>query len=191
MRQQARQHSAVTLGTSTGPFIQHTFWLNNDTGNTVTVNLLTGPSSPSFSGPGADDYVINPLCRPACDGALPGTITMTPGYSALIGVVFFPDALGDGSATMTITASDGSQAQVNLSGTGSIGYYQVDEFGDVATYGDAAWYGDTGNDNLNSPIVGMAGTRDNGGALQATSIDLRPAHDGKCAGEARPRGHGG
>jgi hypothetical protein len=35
------------------------------------------------------------------------------------------------------------------------------------------------------------GTQDSGGALQATTIDLRPAHDGKCAGEARPHGHGG
>jgi hypothetical protein len=35
------------------------------------------------------------------------------------------------------------------------------------------------------------GTREGGGALQATTIDLRPAHDGKCAGEARPHSHGG
>lgn len=35
------------------------------------------------------------------------------------------------------------------------------------------------------------GTQDGGGALQATSIDLRPAHDGKCAGEAGQHGHGG
>jgi hypothetical protein len=35
------------------------------------------------------------------------------------------------------------------------------------------------------------GTRDSGGALQATTIDLRPAHDGKCPGEAKPHGHGG
>jgi hypothetical protein len=35
------------------------------------------------------------------------------------------------------------------------------------------------------------GTQDGGGALQATTIDLRPARDGKCAGEARPHGHGG
>ncbi len=35
------------------------------------------------------------------------------------------------------------------------------------------------------------GTRDTGGALQATTIDLRPAHDGKCPGEAEPHGHGG
>jgi hypothetical protein len=30
---------------------------------------------------------------------------------------------------------------------------------------------------------------DNGGALQATTINLRPANDGKCPG--KPQGHGG
>ncbi len=35
------------------------------------------------------------------------------------------------------------------------------------------------------------GTQESGGALQATTIDLRPAHDGKCAGEAGHHGHGG
>jgi hypothetical protein len=35
------------------------------------------------------------------------------------------------------------------------------------------------------------GTQDSGGALQATTIDLRAAHDGKCAGEAGHHGHGG
>jgi hypothetical protein len=35
------------------------------------------------------------------------------------------------------------------------------------------------------------GTQDSGGALQATTIDLRPAKDGKCPGEAKPHGHGG
>jgi len=29
------------------------------------------------------------------------------------------------------------------------------------------------------------------GTLQATTIDLRPARDGKCGGEGRPHGHGG
>jgi hypothetical protein len=35
------------------------------------------------------------------------------------------------------------------------------------------------------------GTQDGGGALQATTIDLRPAHDGKCAGEPGRHGHAG
>ncbi|CNK38605.1 27 kDa lipoprotein antigen [Mycobacterium tuberculosis] len=35
------------------------------------------------------------------------------------------------------------------------------------------------------------GTQDANGALQATTINLRPAHDGKCAGQAGHHGHGG
>jgi hypothetical protein len=35
------------------------------------------------------------------------------------------------------------------------------------------------------------GTQDSGGALQATTIDLRQANDGKCPGEAKPHGHRG
>ena len=35
------------------------------------------------------------------------------------------------------------------------------------------------------------GTQAGGGALQATTINLRPAHDGKCAGEAGQHGHRG
>ncbi|OBJ61623.1 DUF5666 domain-containing protein [Mycobacterium sp. 1423905.2] len=35
------------------------------------------------------------------------------------------------------------------------------------------------------------GTQDNGGALQATAINLRPANDGKCGPSGKPHGHGG
>jgi hypothetical protein len=38
--------------------------------------------------------------------------------------------------------------------------------------------------------LGARGTMDNGGALQATTINLRPANDGKCAGKP-PHGQGG
>jgi len=128
------------------------FYLNSDGGDTVTVDLSTGVL---ISGPGADDFVLVPPPWPDCNHST-NTITVESGGSCLMGVDFHPVALGDVSATMTVTASDGSRAYVNLSGTGTIGYYQVDEFGHVANYGDAAWYGDTGNERLNSPIVGVA-----------------------------------
>jgi hypothetical protein len=38
--------------------------------------------------------------------------------------------------------------------------------------------------------LGARGTMDNGGTLQATTINLRPANDGKCAGKP-PHGQGG
>jgi hypothetical protein len=35
------------------------------------------------------------------------------------------------------------------------------------------------------------GSQDGSGALQATTIDLKPANDGKCGGENKPHGHHG
>ena len=35
------------------------------------------------------------------------------------------------------------------------------------------------------------GSQDGSGTLQATTIDLRPARDGKCMGGKKPAGHGG
>lgn len=35
------------------------------------------------------------------------------------------------------------------------------------------------------------GTQGDGGVLQASSINLRPAHDGKCGPGGKPHGHGG
>jgi hypothetical protein len=135
------------------------FYLNNGGSSTVTVDLSKGVS---LSGAGADDYVLIPPAAPNCY-IVGNTITLTAGYSCFMNVDFYPGRIGDRSATMTITASDGSRAQVKLMGSGSIGYYQVDEYGDVANYGDAAYYGDTGSSTLNFPIVGMAATGDNGG----------------------------
>ena len=89
------------------------FWLNNEYPSTVTVDLSTGVS---FSGQGANDYVLS---VPGCAGSSTGTITMTPGYSCLMDVDFYPGAPGDRSATMTINASAGAPASANLSGTGT------------------------------------------------------------------------
>lgn len=100
----------VPVGTHMGP---DSFWLNNEYPSTVTVDLSTGVS---FSGPGANDYG---LTVPGCAGSSTGTITMTSGYSCLMNVTFHPGALGDRSATLTISASVGAPASVNLSGTGT------------------------------------------------------------------------
>lgn len=35
------------------------------------------------------------------------------------------------------------------------------------------------------------GNQDGNGTLQATAINLRPANEGKCPGDAKPHGHGG
>ena len=160
----------TTLGTSSGPIIGD----ESSTGalviqlnpglSTDTIDLTTGVT---FTGPGANDYAITP-------GNCPGDGVNTVVLPAFYGeppppprcdmyVYFYPGALGDRSATMTIQGSIGTSVSVNLSGTGTIGYYQVDAHGNVAHAGDAGYYGDAGSAHLNKPIVGMAATGDDGG----------------------------
>jgi hypothetical protein len=151
------QFNGVTLGTIGGPI---NLQIQNQGPNTDTIDL-TNPSDLSFSGTGADDYVITPG---NCPGNGTTTVVLTSGFACNLHAFFLPGALGDRSAAATFKGDQDAQGtSAHLDGTGLIGYYQVDEFGDVANYGDAINYGDTGNDNLNFPIVGMASTGDNGG----------------------------
>jgi hypothetical protein len=148
----------ATLGTYVGP---STFSLTNESTGSTTIDLTTGFT---LSGPGANDYVAQPEASCLVSGNILTLAALgAPGNSCAIDMYFFPGAIGDRNATLTITDTSNESTNVALTGQGGIGYYQVDEFGDVAKYGDAAWYGDTGNDNLNSPIVGMATTGDDGG----------------------------
>ena len=144
----------TTLGTFSGPVPLTLF---NNSGSTDTI-LSTGLS---FSGPGADDYAITPSSSCTSDGA--DTITIAPSSACTLNTDFFPGALGDRSATVTIHDSVGSGWSISLSGTGSIGYYEVDSRGNVAEFGDAGYFGDAGSTALNHPIVGMAVTGDDGG----------------------------
>ena len=146
--------------TTLGTFSDAQFTLTNNGATSDTIDLAN-PNDVSFSGSGADDYVISQVG--GCPGNGSNVITLAAGAGCAMDVFFFPGRLGDRGATATITGSAGSPAQISFDGQGSIGYYQVDEFGDVQEYGDANNFGDTGNDNLNEPIVGMAATGDNGG----------------------------
>jgi hypothetical protein len=126
--------------------------------STDTIDLNTDVS---FSGPGADDYVIAPG---NCPGDGVSTIVLQTAQACNPEVDFYPGALGDRAATMTIQGSaDSSPLSVALDGTGTIGYYEVDSQGFVAYAGDAAYYGDASSTHLNNPIVGMAATGDDGG----------------------------
>jgi hypothetical protein len=145
----------TTLGTYSGP---DTFYLENpgSPSNPVTIDLST---ELLFSGPGADDYVIVPERSGSapCPGS-GSTIDLPSQYLCAVDVYFYPGALGDRSATMTIAG-----IPITLSGAGSIGYYQVDSHGKVAHTGDAGYFGDAGSINLNKPIVAITPTGDNGG----------------------------
>jgi hypothetical protein len=146
----------TTLGTyspATNPSL-----LSNSGSSTDTINVNTDIS---FTGPGADDYVVTPG---NCNGDGVSTIVLDAGQSCTPVVDFYPGALGSRAATMAIQGSaDASPLSVSLSGAGTIGYYEVDSYGDVANAGDASYYGDTGSLNLSRPIVSMAATGDDGG----------------------------
>ena len=147
----------TTLGNGSDP---QDFYLTNDSAGYVSLDLST---EVSFSGPGADDYFVMP---PGYASGIPtrctlsgSIVTFAPGASCDLNVYFYPDGVGDRSATMTIQGA----GPMYLSGTGTIGYYQVDSRGHVAHTADAGYFGDTGNTNLNEPIVGMAATGANNG----------------------------
>ena len=148
---------ATTLGTySQAEGVSN---LTNTGSITDTIDLTTDVS---FTGPGADDYLVTPG---NCPGNGVSTIVLPPNDNCNIDVDFYPGALGDRSATMYIQGSaDTSPVSVPLvGGVGTIGYYEVDSAGHVAAAGDAVKYGDTGSLKLNHPIVGMASTGDAGG----------------------------
>ena len=147
----------TTLGTYTGP---DAFSLTNGGNATDTVDLFG--SGLSASGTGADDYVVTP--GPNCAGNGVTTIVLPPASTCTVEVDFYPGALGPRPATITIRGSaDPTATTLQVTGSGAIGYYQVDSYGDVAHAGDAAYFGDAGNLNLNKPIVAVTPTGDNGG----------------------------
>ncbi len=148
----------TTLGTYSGP---NTFNLQDSSLTTNTTNTIDLSTDVSLTGPGADDYAVTPT--PGCGGDGVSTVVLTAGSTCTMDVYFFPGALGDRSATMTIQGSTSTTWSVSLSGTGTIGYYQVDSSGHVAYAGDAGYYGDAVGTHLNAPIVGMAATGDDGG----------------------------
>ena len=149
--------TSSTIGAATDQDPATPYFLNN-TQSTDTIDLETGVT---FSGPAANDYAIAPgQCGPS--GAT--VIVLRPGIFCYPDISFFPGALGDRAATMTVQGSaDPTPVSVSLDGTGTIGYYQVDAAGNVSHRGDAAYFGDAGSMHLNSPIVGIAATGDNGG----------------------------
>ena len=145
--------------TTLGTFSAGTFILTNSGSSTDSIDLSSNDLT--FSGPGADDYVVTPA--PGCPGDGVSIVILASGAACTMDVDFFPGALGDRSASMTVEGLDGTTASIDLSGAGTIGYYQVDSAGKVAHMGDAAFYGDVGGSHLNKPIVGMAATGDDGG----------------------------
>jgi hypothetical protein len=120
-----------------GSSIQSVFQLENAGSSTITVNLSTGIV---LSGPGASDYTgIAPNQEDGgyqCPGPISGDVlTLTASEVCGFFIVLTPSAVGDRSATATITASDGSQTTVKLSGSGGPTISLIpssENFGDIA-----------------------------------------------------------
>jgi hypothetical protein len=119
------------------------------------------------TGPDADDFGAFPDLDCPTDAL--DNVVLGPSDSCTIDVLFFPGALGPRSAILTLTDSLQTGTTVALSGTGTIGYYQVSSTGTVAHFGDATFHGDLGGAPLNHPIVGISATGDDGGYWLAAS----------------------
>ena len=135
-----------------------TFTLSNNGGSSDSINL----ASATYTGPGAANYIV--VGSSGCPGGPGPRIVLASGQSCPIDVSFFPSALRQFPAAVTMQGSaDTSGVSVNLTGEGSIGYYQVDTQGAVATAGDAANFGGMRGKSLNGPIVAITPTGDNAG----------------------------
>jgi len=148
---------APPLGTYNGPV---TFEVTNSGTSTDIIDLAG--NGLTFTGPGSDDYLVLP--ESSCPGNGTTNVVLAPSASCTMDVYFYPGALGNRDATVTVQGSaDTTGTTVQLTGSGEIGYYQVDEYGDVAYAGDAPYFGDIGSVQLNSPIVAITPTGNNAG----------------------------
>jgi hypothetical protein len=156
-----------TLTTSTGAFFfafvtlghfeSGDMRLTNVSNSTDVVDLS---SDVTFAGPGSNDWVVTPSTD--CPGDGVNVVVLASGSSCTVIVSFFPGAIGNRSAYMSIPGLEGS---ILLSASGSIDYFQVDTRGHVNVFegGNAEWSGDAGSTPLDRPVVGMAATPDGKG----------------------------
>ena len=139
----------TTLGDYAGP---QTFILETSSPTGDTIDLLTNDLT--FSGPGADDYVILPGSD--CPGNGVSDRRSRAGWLLHHGRLLLPRC-GRGPASHGDHQRLGgrrSWRHRGLSGTGGTGYYQVNAKGLVAHMGDAADYGDASDMPLNKPHRG-------------------------------------
>ena len=97
-------------------------------------------------------------------GATTCSAPIDPGSSCQIGIVFWPTEIGPRSTALIVhdDASGGTQS-VQLSGTGTEGYYISQASGQVRALGDAISFGDASNQHLSAPIIASASTTDGDG----------------------------
>ena len=84
-------------------------------------------------------------------------------------VYFTPGELGPRQATLVPVGGNTNPSEIDLSGPGTEGYYEVTTNGAVAAHGDAQQLGDTSGLRLTQPIVAAATTGDDAGYWLAAS----------------------
>ena len=135
----------ATLGTYVGP-MDVTLTNNSNSNDQVTGYEVSGD----------DDFAFDnsqDLCAQL----------LAPGASCLLEFDFLPGALGVRTEAVTVLDTADSGLTINMSGIGTIGYYQVTAQGAVGYAGDAAFFGDLSSTPLNKPIIAIAPTGDDGG----------------------------
>ena|GEM_PF-4949515 len=95
--------------------------------------------------------------------------TVFPGETCTLLVVFIPGSAGPRSATATVDDQSATHPTVNLSGNGTLGYYEASATGAVYAFGNATNVGDVSGFTLSAPVVSMATTPITSGYWLATA----------------------
>ena len=120
------EFNTTTLGDYTGPT---PLSLTNNGATTDTIDLTTDAT---FTGSAPDDYVVS--AGPGCPGNGTSIIVLAAGDSCPVDIYFYPSGLGERDANLNIPGSADSSSGgvgVSLQGAGAVGYYQVDNHGNV------------------------------------------------------------
>ncbi|HWE65438.1 MAG TPA: choice-of-anchor D domain-containing protein [Acidimicrobiales bacterium] len=105
-------------------------------------------SSGGLSGPAPDDYFGTSDCT-----------TLAPLASCTVQFEFFPGTVGQRDATALVDYGT-NVLPIQLSGTGTEGYYEANAKGAIFPFGDAESYGDMSKVALSAPVVSMSTTPD-------------------------------
>jgi hypothetical protein len=116
----------------------------------TAIDSVTGAT---FAGAGGNDYGVD----------YSDCLKVEPGSSCTVAVYFVPGALGARPATITLDDTSDTPVEVDVTGTGSTGYYEVAADGQIGSAGDAAFFGPEAPPQLNAPIVALTPTGDDGG----------------------------
>ena len=147
-----------------------------------TVSII--PTTTSSNG--SIDFLLALAAGTSCTKIVNNQVQAEPiaaGASCNLGIAFVPTEFGARSTTMTVNFSDGSSANLALSGTGVGGYYIAGAFAEWATFGFAPEDLESDGVDLNAPVVGVAGdATGNGFWLNASDGGIFTAGDATFLG---------